>query len=38
MPVTYAAHGKQYVVIAAGGSAQIAEEGPSDTLIAFALP
>lgn len=38
MPITYEAGGKQFVIIAAGGSAQIAEEGPNDTLIAFALP
>ena len=29
-PITYAAGGKQFVVIAAGGEEQFAEEGPSD--------
>jgi quinoprotein glucose dehydrogenase len=37
-PMTYEVHGKQYVVIAAGGHAKIAEEGLGDALIAFALP
>lgn len=37
-PMTYESHGKQYVVIAAGGHAKFSEESPSDTLIAFALP
>ena len=38
-PMTYrAANGKQYVVIASGGSAKITEEPQSDALIAFALP
>jgi quinoprotein glucose dehydrogenase len=38
-PMTYrAADGKQYVVIAAGGSAKITEEPQSDALIAFSLP
>ncbi len=38
MPMTYEAGGRQYVVIAAGGSAKITEEGQSDALVAFALP
>ncbi len=38
MPMTYEAHGKQYVVIAAGGHWYISEETRSDTLIAYALP
>jgi quinoprotein glucose dehydrogenase len=37
-PITYEAGGKQYVVIAAGGSAKIEEEKQGDTLVAFALP
>jgi quinoprotein glucose dehydrogenase len=37
-PITYEFDGKQYVVIASGGSAKITEEGLSDALIAFALP
>jgi quinoprotein glucose dehydrogenase len=37
-PMTYQIHGKQYVVIAAGGHAQITEEAQSDAIIAFALP
>ncbi|HZZ67296.1 MAG TPA: pyrroloquinoline quinone-dependent dehydrogenase [Phenylobacterium sp.] len=37
-PMTYQVGGKQYVVIAAGGSAKIDEERQSDAVIAFALP
>ena len=37
-PMTYEAHGKQYVVVAAGGSAKVTEERQSDSLVAFALP
>jgi quinoprotein glucose dehydrogenase len=37
-PMTYAIHGKQYVVIAAGGHAQIDEEPQSDAIVAFTLP
>lgn len=37
-PMTYQFHGKQYVVIAAGGHAKLTEEPLSDALIAFALP
>ena len=38
-PVTYlGANRKQYVVIAAGGSAKITEEPQSDALVAFSLP
>ncbi|HET9160543.1 MAG TPA: pyrroloquinoline quinone-dependent dehydrogenase [Caulobacteraceae bacterium] len=37
-PITYQAGGKQYVVIAAGGSAKIEEEKQGDALVAFALP
>jgi quinoprotein glucose dehydrogenase len=37
-PMTYEAGGKQYVVIAAGGSAKVTEEKQSDSLVAFALP
>lgn len=36
-PMTYTWHGRQYVVIAAGGS-QTLKEGQSDALIAFARP
>ena len=38
LPITYEAAGKQFVVIAAGGSAKIDEERQSDALMAFALP
>jgi quinoprotein glucose dehydrogenase len=38
LPITYRYHGKQYVVIAAGGDAEISEEVRGDALIAFALP
>lgn len=37
-PMTYSINGKQYVVIAASGHAQIAEEKQSDAIVAFALP
>ena len=39
-PMTYrlSPEGKQYVVIAAGGHAKIAEEKQSDALVAFTLP
>jgi quinoprotein glucose dehydrogenase len=37
-PMTFRMHGKQYVVIAAGGHPKIREEAPGDSLIAFALP
>jgi quinoprotein glucose dehydrogenase len=38
LPITYEASGRQFVVIAAGGSAKIDEEARSDVLLAFALP
>ena len=37
-PMTFALHGKQYVVIAAGGHDKISEETPGDALVAFTLP
>ena len=37
-PMTYEANGRQYVVIAAGGSAKITEEPQSDAIVAYALP
>jgi quinoprotein glucose dehydrogenase len=37
-PMTYAVKGRQYVVIAAGGSAKITEERQGDAIMAFALP
>jgi quinoprotein glucose dehydrogenase len=37
-PMTYEAGGKQYLVIASGGSAKIDQERQSDAVIAFALP
>ncbi len=37
-PMTFAAGGKQYVVIAAGGHQGIREEQLGDALVAFALP
>lgn len=37
-PMTYEADGRQYLVIASGGSAKITEERQSDALVAFALP
>src|SRR5665213_1454754 len=36
-PITYQVGGRQYIVIAAGGSAQVAEEKRGDALVAFAL-
>jgi quinoprotein glucose dehydrogenase len=36
-PMTYKFHGKQYVVIAAGGHPKLSEEPLSDSLVAFAL-
>jgi quinoprotein glucose dehydrogenase len=38
MPMTYEAGGKQYLLIAAGGSAKIEEERQGDAVIAYALP
>jgi quinoprotein glucose dehydrogenase len=37
-PMTYEAGGKQYVVVAAGGSAKIDEEVQGDAVVAYALP
>jgi len=37
-PMTYEAGGKQYVVVAAGGSAKVDEERQSDAVVAYALP
>lgn len=37
-PMTYEAGGKQYVVVAAGGSAKVDEERQGDAVVAFALP
>jgi quinoprotein glucose dehydrogenase len=39
-PMTYklASHGKQFLVIAAGGHAKITEEPQSDAIVAFTLP
>lgn len=37
-PMTYAIHGKQYLVIAAGGHQALTEEPLGDTVLAFALP
>jgi quinoprotein glucose dehydrogenase len=37
-PMTYQFHGKQYVVIAAGGHAKLLSEPLSDAVVAFALP
>ena len=38
-PIAYrGADGKEYVVIAAGGSAKVAEEAQSDAVVAFTLP
>lgn len=37
-PITYEVNGRQYVVIAAGGSAPVREERQGDSLIAYALP
>jgi quinoprotein glucose dehydrogenase len=38
MPMTYEAGGRQYVVVAAGGSPNPSEERQGDALVAFALP
>jgi quinoprotein glucose dehydrogenase len=38
MPMTYEAGGRQYLVIAAGGSPNVSEERPGDALVAFVLP
>jgi quinoprotein glucose dehydrogenase len=37
-PMTYEVGGKQYVVIAAGGSAKVSEEKQGDSVVAYALP
>ncbi len=37
-PMTYRVGGRQFVVIAAGGSAKISEERQGDAIVAFALP
>lgn len=37
-PMTYEAGGKQYVVVAAGGSAKVDEERQGDAIVAYALP
>ncbi|HLZ74733.1 pyrroloquinoline quinone-dependent dehydrogenase [Phenylobacterium sp.] len=37
-PMTYAVGGRQYVVVAAGGSAKVDEEVQGDAVVAFALP
>ena len=37
LPMTYQYHGRQFVLIAAGGHAKIDEEGTGDALVAFAL-
>jgi quinoprotein glucose dehydrogenase len=37
-PMTYEIGGRQYVVVAAGGSAKIDEERQGDAVVAFALP
>ena len=36
--MTYSTHGRQYVVIAAGGHAKTDVGNRSDALVAFALP
>ena len=36
--MTYEAGGKQYVLIAAGGSAKVDEERQGDAVVAYALP
>jgi quinoprotein glucose dehydrogenase len=38
LPITYEVGGKQFVVIASGGSPHLDEERLSDALVAFALP
>jgi quinoprotein glucose dehydrogenase len=37
-PMTFEAGGKQYVVVAAGGSAKVDEERQGDAVVAYALP
>jgi quinoprotein glucose dehydrogenase len=37
-PMTYSVGGKQYVVVAAGGSAKVDEERQGDAVVAYALP
>jgi glucose dehydrogenase len=37
-PMTYEVHGRQYVVVAAGGHQAIHEEPQGDAIVAFALP
>ncbi len=37
-PMTYRTNGRQYVVVAAGGSAKITEERQGDAIVAYALP
>ncbi|HEV2532056.1 pyrroloquinoline quinone-dependent dehydrogenase [Phenylobacterium sp.] len=37
-PMTYEIGGKQYVVVAAGGSAKVDQETQGDAVVAFALP
>jgi len=37
-PMTYEVGGKQYVVVAAGGSAKVDEERQGDAVVAYALP
>jgi quinoprotein glucose dehydrogenase len=37
-PMTYEIHGKQYLVVAAGGHQRIPEEAQGDAIVAFALP
>lgn len=37
-PMTYEAGGKQYVLVAAGGSAKVDEERQGDAIVAYALP
>jgi quinoprotein glucose dehydrogenase len=37
-PMTYAVGGKQYVAVAAGGSAKVDEERQGDAIVAYALP
>ena len=36
--MTYEAGGRQYVVVAAGGSANVDEERQGDAIVAYALP
>jgi quinoprotein glucose dehydrogenase len=38
IPMTYEINGKQYLVIAAGGSQVLPEEPVGDAVAAFALP